>query len=116
VDGVAVLSTEGQLDRSTAQSATWTKAVAAECATGAIKTALVLDVRRLYFMDLAGLAALERLAATLESRGRSLVLGGARPRVREFLRKSSVTMSAAALTLEEAVAAAATATGLGTAA
>ena len=106
IDGVSVLATEGELDRWTAQSPSWTAAVTEACET-TVSTALVLDLQRLYFMDLVGLAALERFARALEERGRSLLLAGVRPRIREFFRNSSMTMSAACLSLEEALVAAA---------
>lgn len=104
VDAVLVLSAEGELDSWTADCPAWSMAVAEVCADAG---AVVLDLRRLYFMDLVGLASIERLACAMKARGRCLVLAGARPRIREFLRNASVSISAGCLSLEEALAAAA---------
>lgn len=99
--GVSVFSFEGELDSWTAPSPAWRSAVAE---VGACAEAVVLDLRRLYFMDLVGLASLEELARTLEARGRRLMLAGARPRIREFLRNASVSIVAGCLSLEDALA------------
>jgi anti-anti-sigma factor len=112
-DGVPVFSFEGELDTWTANSTTWRSAVA-EAGAGA--PAVVLDLGRLYFMDLVGLASLEELARTLEAGGRRLLLAGARPRIREFLRNASVTITAGWLSLEDALATATTTATLATAA
>jgi anti-anti-sigma factor len=100
-DGVPVFSFEGELDNWTAGSPSWRSAVAE---VGACAEAVVFDLRRLYFMDLVGLAALEELAGTLEARGRRLILAGVRPRIREFLRNASVSIAAGWLSLEDALA------------
>lgn len=100
-DGVPVFAFEGELDTWTANSASWRSAVAEACACA---EAVVLDLGRLYFMDLVGLASLEELARTLETGGRRLVLAGARPRIREFFRNASVSIAAGWLSLEDAIA------------
>jgi anti-anti-sigma factor len=107
VGAVPVLSAEGELDSSTASGTAWSTAVARACAHESGEV-VVLDLQRLFFMDLVGLASIEQLAGTLKACGRHLVLAGARPRIREFLRNASMTISAGCLSLEEAVAAAAT--------
>lgn len=84
--GTPVLCVEGELDRWTVASPEWRAAVAeAGAQAGDI---VVLDLRRLYFLDLAGLAAFEQLAATLAAAGRRLAVAGIRPRIREFLRQA----------------------------
>lgn len=113
-DGVSVFSFEGELDRWTAGSPSWRSAVAE---VQACAEAVVLDFRRLYFMDLVGLDSLEELAGTLEARGLRMILAGARPRIREFFRNASVSIAAGWLSVEDALASiAAAATPLATAA
>lgn len=115
-DGVPVFSCEGELDTWTANSASW-RSAAAEAGGCVCAPAVVLDLGRLYFMDLVGLASLEELAKTLEAGGRRLVLAGVRPRIREFFRNASVSIAAGWLSLEDALAtAAASAASLATAA
>lgn len=107
VGTVPVLSAEGELDSWTSCWPVWSSAVAEACAdTGAGSEVFVLDLQRLYFMDLVGLASIEQLASALKAGGRRLVLAGVRPRIREFLRHASAGISAGCLSLEEALAAA----------
>ncbi|WP_084316192.1 STAS domain-containing protein [Actinospica robiniae] len=84
--GTPVLSIEGELDRSTVASPEW-RATVAEAA-GQPGDVVVLDLSRLYFLDLAGLAEFEKLAASLAAAGRRLALAAIRPRIREFLRQA----------------------------
>ena len=108
VGAVPVLSAEGELDSWTYCCPAWSSAVAEACAgTGVGGEVFVLDLQRLYFMDLVGLASIEQLSNALKAAGRRLMLTGARPRIREFLRNASITISAGCLSLEEALAAAA---------
>ena len=87
--GVSVLSVEGELDRATTASPEWREAVAEVCGDGADPADLVvLDLRRLYFLDLAGLHEFESLSALLTAGGARLALAGTRPRLREFLRQA----------------------------
>jgi anti-anti-sigma factor len=102
-----VLSAEGELDSSTTSGTAWSTAVAKACADEGGEV-VVLDLQRLFFMDLVGLASIEQLAGTLKACGRRLVLAGARPRIREVLRNASVSKSAGCLSLEEAIATAST--------
>lgn len=88
VDGVPTLRLEGELDQWTARSAHWGTAVGEACAQAPAE-AVLLDLRRLYFMDLDGLASLAELADMLEANGRRLLIAGARPRIREFLRTNA---------------------------
>lgn len=90
---VAVLTLEGELDRWTVMSPEWTMALAqvSACAAEAGEV-VVLDLRRLYFLDLIGLAELEGLAVLLAAGGRRLALAGTRPRIREFLRQAGADL------------------------
>lgn len=85
-----VLSVEGELDRWTLASPEWQAAVAALAGHAARHRAeaVVLDLRRLYFLDLAGLSAFEQLAGLAAAAGGRLALAGTRPRIREFLRQA----------------------------
>jgi len=85
---IPVLAVEGELDRWTVASPEWRAAVAEAAAYPDAGDVVVLDLRRLYFLDLAGLAEFEKLAALLAARGRRLALAGTRPRIREFLRQA----------------------------
>jgi anti-anti-sigma factor len=116
LDGVPVLSAEGELDSWTADSPAWKAAVDGACGpTG--PAVLVLDLQRLYFIDCAGLVALEQFTAGFESRGRRLLFAGVRPRIREFLRDSSLSIGTEGfLSLEAALSAAAGAPVAGSAA
>jgi anti-anti-sigma factor len=86
---VAVLALAGELDGATAPALA--ERAAAEiggCGRGGGAGAardVVLDLQRLYFLDEAGLAALEQLAAGLARTGRCLALAALRPRIRAFL-------------------------------
>lgn len=84
--GTPVLSIEGELDRCTVASPEWVSAVSE--AVEQAGDVVVLDLRRLYLLDLAGLAEFEKLAASLLAAGRRLVLAAIRPRIREFLRQA----------------------------
>lgn len=106
LDGVSVLSAEGELDSWTADSPAWKAAVDDACGLAG-PTVLVLDLQRLYFIDGAGLVALEQFTAGVTSRGRRLLFAGVRPRIREFLRDSSLSIGTDCfLSLEVAVCAA----------
>lgn len=85
--GTPVLAIEGELDRWTVASPEWRAAAEAAMRPEA-GDLVVLDLRRLYFLDLAGLAEFEKLAASLGTGGRRLALAGTRPRIREFLRQA----------------------------
>ncbi len=90
---VAVLALEGELDRWTVASPEWAVALAqvAACAAEADEV-VVLDLKRLYFLDLTGLAELEDLAVLLAAGGRRLACAGTRPRIREFLRQAGADL------------------------
>lgn len=88
VGGMPTLRLEGELDHWTAQSAQWSTALGEACAETA-SDAFVLDLGRLYFMDLEGLASLIDLANMLKANGRRLLIAGVRPRIREFLRNNA---------------------------
>lgn len=90
---VAVLALAGELDEATAATLTERAAVeiggaggraGAGARAGATRD-VVLDLQRLYFLDQAGLEALEDLAAGLARGGRCLALAALRPRIRAFL-------------------------------
>jgi anti-anti-sigma factor len=67
---------------------------------------VVLDLRRLFAADFAGLAALRDAAALLSECGGQLALAGLRPRVRYFLaRTGTADQFATYQTIEDAVAA-----------
>lgn len=86
--GARILAPEGELDRWTVSSAGWGSAVAEACAdTGT--TAVLLDLRRLYFLDLDGLTSLQEFERLLRRSGRRLLIAGVRPRIREFLRNNA---------------------------
>lgn len=85
---IAVLSIEGELDRWTVASPEWRAAVADVATRPEAGDVVVLDLRRLYFLDLAGLAEFEKLAASLAAGNRRLALAATRPRIREFLRQA----------------------------
>ena len=106
VSGVPVLAPEGELDTWTVASPAWTTAVAQACSDSGADT-VVLDLRRLYFLDAAGLMALEEFAAALGRSKRRLVLAGVRPRIRQFLRDTCANIALAGHSVEEAVASAA---------
>ena len=86
---MAVLALAGELDEATAP--TLTERAAAEIVGGGTRAGsgaardVVLDLQRLYFLDQAGLEALEDLAAGLARGGRCLALAALRPRIRAFL-------------------------------
>ena len=102
------LRPEGELDQWTVGSAGWSAAVAEACADTATGGVILLDLRRLYFMDLDGLACLNELARMLAADRRRLLIIGARPRIREFLRdNSSLSLAGERLSFEEAFAQAA---------
>jgi anti-anti-sigma factor len=103
VGGVPTLRLEGELDQWTAKSAHWSIAVGEAC-TETATDAFLLDLRRLYFMDLDGLASLAKLANMLEANGRRLLIAGVRPRIREFLRNNaSFSLAEECLSFEEAL-------------
>ena len=81
-DGIAILALDGELDGRTA--AELGAHTAARRCGGARD--VVLDLRRLYFLDQDGLAALEDFAAGHARAGRCLALAAIRPRIRAFLR------------------------------
>ncbi|MBR7837555.1 STAS domain-containing protein [Actinospica durhamensis] len=91
---VAVLTLEGELDRWTVMSPEWAMALVQVTSAGAVEAGevLVLDLRRLYFLDLTGLAELEDLAVLLATGGRRLAWSGTRPRIREFLRQAGADL------------------------
>lgn len=104
VNGVPTLKPEGELDQWTVKSARWGAAVAKACA-GIGTDVILLDLRRLYFIDLDGLASLRELAGMLETNGRRLLIAGVRPRIREFLRNNaSFCLAGERLSFEDAVA------------
>lgn len=78
---IAVLALDGEL---TAQSA---DELAAHAAAGPGHVSdVILDLRHLYVLDEAGVAAVEEFAAGLARAGRCLALAALRPRTRAFLR------------------------------
>jgi anti-sigma B factor antagonist len=82
----AVLTLTGELDERTVSS--FCMQTADVLAAGTVE--LVLDMQRLYFLDVAGLLVLVELSRKLEQAGGSVVLAGVRPRVREFMDQSVV--------------------------
>lgn len=109
-DVPTTLRPEGELDQWTVGSAGWSAAVAEACADTATGGVMLLDLRRLYFMDLDGLACLDELARMLAADGRRLLIAGARPRIRELLRNnSSLSLAGERLSFEDASAQAAAA-------
>ena len=76
------LCVEGELDGSTAGAFTVLLAGVVGEGTG---PDVLLDLGRLYRLDVDGLLALREAAATLARVGRRLALACVRPRVREFL-------------------------------
>jgi anti-anti-sigma factor len=103
IGGVPVLAPEGELDTWTVALPAWTTAVAEACADAGGEI-VVLDLRRLYFLDAAGLTALEEFAAALRGIGRRLVLAGVRPRIREFLRYTCTNIAPGGHSVEDALA------------
>lgn len=103
VGGVPTLRLEGELDQWTAKSAHWSTTVGEACAETATGVFL-LDLRRLYFMDLDGLASLIDLENVLEANGRRLLIAGVRPWIREFLRHNAFfNLAGDRLSFEEAL-------------
>lgn len=86
-DGVPTLRLDGELDQWTTKSVQWSTAVD-DAFAGADSAIVLLDLRRLYFMDLDGLASLTQLENMLEAKGQGLLIAGVRPRIREFLRNN----------------------------
>jgi len=81
-----VLTLTGELDERTVSS--FCMQTADVLATDTVE--LVLDLQRLYFLDVAGLVVLVELSGKLEQAGGGLALAGVRPRVREFMEQSAV--------------------------
>jgi anti-anti-sigma factor len=106
VGGVPTLRLEGELDQWTTRSSDWSGAISgasAETASTA-SDAFLVDLGRLYFMDLVGLASLTELANALEAKGRRLFIAGVRPRIREFLRNNaSLSLAGEHLSFEAAL-------------
>jgi anti-anti-sigma factor len=79
---VTILALDGELDGRTAAEL---ETHAAPRGVGAGRD-VVLDLHRLFFLDQAGLTALENFAAGHARAGRCLALAAIRPRIRAFLR------------------------------
>ncbi|MBR7826773.1 STAS domain-containing protein [Actinospica sp. MGRD01-02] len=77
-----VLGVDGELEAGTAAEFSTALAAAAGAGTG---PDVLLDLGRLYHLDLTGLDAIGAAAAEFARHGRRLVLACVRPRVREFL-------------------------------
>ncbi|HET9173319.1 MAG TPA: STAS domain-containing protein, partial [Actinospica sp.] len=80
--GPLILSVDGELETQTAAEFTAVLAAAAGAGDG---PDVLLDLGRLYRLDVVGLDAIAGAAADLARAGRRLALACVRPRVREFL-------------------------------
>jgi anti-anti-sigma factor len=97
---IAILALDGELDE---QAAAELGAYAAARNWGGTRD-VVLDLRRLYFLDQQGLAALQEFAAGQARAGRCLALASIRPRIRAFLSYADAqAMAPMYATVEEAV-------------
>lgn len=80
--GPLILHVDGELET---QTATEFSSVLTAAAGAYGAPDVLLDLGRLYRLDIAGLDAIAESAAALAREGRRLVLACVRPRVREFL-------------------------------
>ncbi|HET9170762.1 MAG TPA: STAS domain-containing protein [Actinospica sp.] len=77
-----ILAVDGELETGTVAEFSAVLAAAAGAGEG---PDVLLDLGRLYLLDIAGLDAIAEAATGLAREGRRLVLACVRPRVREFL-------------------------------
>lgn len=99
-DGVSVLAVSGELDRANVH--VLIRTVDSLAARGEVK--LVLDLRRLYFVDAAGLLALRDIRALLALHHGWLCLAAVRPRVHSILARAGLDkVFTIRRTLDEAV-------------